>query len=144
MENQHGYCGRHGPWRFFRIIGLVIGGVVFASVFALVFGWLVMLLWNWLMPNLFGLKAITYWQAFGLLILAKLIFSGFGHGPKNHHRAFAAHARHRGMGHWLPREDMDESSDFGYMGKNWFMYREYWKERGKKDFEAYLRETENQ
>jgi len=48
------------------------------TAFALAFGWFVMLLWNWLMPAIFGLGAITYWQAFGLVVLAKLIFGAVG------------------------------------------------------------------
>ena len=44
------------------------------------FGWVVMALWNWLMPDLFGLKRIGYWQAWGLLILCKILFSGCGSG----------------------------------------------------------------
>ena len=39
-------------------------------------GWVVMLLWNWLMPELFGLKTVSYWQAWGLLILASILFKG--------------------------------------------------------------------
>jgi hypothetical protein len=33
-----------------------------------------MWLWNWLMPELFDLKVITYWQALGLLILSSCFF----------------------------------------------------------------------
>jgi hypothetical protein len=44
------------------------------------FGFVVMLLWNWLMPNLFGLREISYWQAWGLFLLAKILF-GFRGGP---------------------------------------------------------------
>jgi hypothetical protein len=43
-------------------------------------GLLVLLLWNWLMPALFGFRSIGYWQAFGLLILARLLFGGFRGG----------------------------------------------------------------
>jgi hypothetical protein len=43
----------------------------------------VMLLWNWLLPEIFDLPAISYWQAAGLLLLSKLIF-GFGRGHKSH------------------------------------------------------------
>ena len=39
-----------------------------------------MLLWNWLMPDIFGLKRLTYWQAWGLLILCHILFKGFGSG----------------------------------------------------------------
>jgi hypothetical protein len=41
-------------------------------------GGLVMLLWNWLMPALFGLGPVTFWQAFGLLALCRLLFGGLG------------------------------------------------------------------
>jgi hypothetical protein len=37
----------------------------------------VMLLWNALMPELFGLKVIGYLQALGLLILCRVLFGGF-------------------------------------------------------------------
>lgn len=39
-------------------------------------GWVVMLLWNWLMPDIFGLKQLTYWQAWGLLVLTSILFKG--------------------------------------------------------------------
>jgi hypothetical protein len=42
------------------------------------FGLFVMLLWNWLMPELFGLKAVSYWQAWGLLALSCLLFGRIG------------------------------------------------------------------
>ena len=68
-----------------RIIGAVIGGVIMAVVFAFVFGILVKVLWNWLMPGIFGLPIITYWQAFGIVILAKMLFGGFGRHHNGHH-----------------------------------------------------------
>lgn len=33
-----------------------------------------MWLWNWLMPELFGLQTIGFWQAFGLLVMSGLLF----------------------------------------------------------------------
>jgi hypothetical protein len=42
------------------------------------FGWIVMLLWNWLMPEIFGLKSVTYWQAWGLLALSCILFGRIG------------------------------------------------------------------
>jgi hypothetical protein len=33
-----------------------------------------MLLWNWLMPELFGLSKVTFWQAIGLNILCTILF----------------------------------------------------------------------
>lgn len=48
-----------------------------AAFFAFVF--VVMWLWNHLMPGIFGLREISYWEAFGLFLLSKLLFGGF-HG----------------------------------------------------------------
>jgi hypothetical protein len=62
---------------FLRVLKIV-------SIFALaatVFGFAVMWLWNWLMPALFGLHVIGYWQALGLLVLSKILFSGFRGRP---------------------------------------------------------------
>ncbi len=42
------------------------------------FGWVVMLLWNWLMPDIFGLKRISYWQGWGLLALSSILFKSMG------------------------------------------------------------------
>ncbi len=58
------------------LMGLGIIGLIF------LFGWVVMLLWNWLMPEIFGLKEITYWQGWGLLILSSILFKGF---PSDNH-----------------------------------------------------------
>ena len=56
----------------------VAWGIAFVLVFILVFGTIVQLLWNWLMPEIFGLGAITYLQAIGLLLLSRLLFGRVG------------------------------------------------------------------
>lgn len=41
-------------------------------------GWIVMLLWNWLMPALFaGVAPLDYPQALGVLLLSRILFGGF-------------------------------------------------------------------
>lgn len=54
------------------ILGLVL--------FITIGGGVVQLLWNWLLPPLFGWREITFWQALGLLALCRILFGGFGHG----------------------------------------------------------------
>ncbi len=50
-----------------------------------VFGFVVMGLWNWLVPAIFGWKAIGFWQALGLLLLSKILFGGLrGHSNWRH------------------------------------------------------------
>jgi hypothetical protein len=56
-------------------------------LFVWIFGEVVMHLWNWLLPSLFGWRVITFWQALGLLVLCRILFGGFGgHGNQNGHR----------------------------------------------------------
>ena len=54
--------------------------LLFVALAATVFSFAVMWLWNWLMPAVFGLRAITVWQAVGLLFLCKILFGGFRGG----------------------------------------------------------------
>jgi hypothetical protein len=110
--------GRHrGRWgrRRLAMIPLVLIAV-------LAKGGLVMLLWNYLMPELFHTPELNYIQALGLMILAKLLV-GFGHGFRRFGRFGGQHHRmhhHRQGGHH----------------RNWRMKRDLWKgmsdeERGK-------------
>lgn len=82
------------------IVGMVIGGVVFAALFGFLFGWIVMLLWNWLMPAIFGLPRIGYWQGWGLVLLAHILIkpgypTGGRHGDRHHNDAWKARMRAR-------------------------------------------------
>jgi hypothetical protein len=54
----------------------VVGLVAFVAIG----GAVVRLLWNWLMPELFGWREITFWQALGLLALCRILFGGLGGG----------------------------------------------------------------
>jgi hypothetical protein len=50
-------------------------------VFIAIGGEIVLQLWNWLLPPLFGWRLITFWQALGILVLCRILFGGFGcHG----------------------------------------------------------------
>jgi hypothetical protein len=48
------------------------------AAFIVIGGELVMHLWNWLVPTLFGWRQITFWQALGLLALCRILFGGTG------------------------------------------------------------------
>ena len=56
----------------------VLTFLVIACIAIAVFGFIVMNLWNRLMPDLFGRPLITFWQAVGLLILSRILFGRFG------------------------------------------------------------------
>lgn len=50
-------------------------------LFGFIGGEVVQLLWNWLVPPLFDRPQITFWQAFGILALCRILFGGRGsHG----------------------------------------------------------------
>jgi hypothetical protein len=51
--------------------------LAFVTVVIGVFGLAVLQLWNWLMPVIFGLHAITFGQALGLMALSWILFGGF-------------------------------------------------------------------
>jgi hypothetical protein len=52
----------------------IVGFLVFIAIG----GAVVRLLWNWLLPAIFGLPEITFWQAIGVLALSRILFGGFG------------------------------------------------------------------
>ncbi len=61
-----------------RFIFIPLAGAAFLSLISFV----VMNLWNYLLPGILHVGAITFWQAMGIFILCKILF-GFGKGgPK--------------------------------------------------------------
>ena len=108
MKMKHGRWYRHG-WRNFSpiaIAGMVIGGIVLGVVLAFLFGWVVMLLWNWLMPAIFGLPVISYWQGWGIVLLSQILLKG---GWRS---AGPGHGKHRGpRGGHGPRGGYSEPCD---------------------------------
>ncbi len=69
---------------------LVLFGImaVFTG-FTFLFGLLVMVLWNWLMPDIFGLARVDFWHAWGLLLLSHILFKSWGGrhwGPRSPRR----------------------------------------------------------
>jgi hypothetical protein len=60
-------------------------------------GELVMRLWNWLLPSLFGWRTITFWQGLGLLALCRILFGGLC-GQGGHRGGFRRKVRDRWEG----------------------------------------------
>ena len=83
---HHMHNGRNRAAHIAKIVVMVL-------IFITVFTWVVMALWNWLVPPIIGWKSIDYWQAMGILVLSKILF-GFG--------------RFGGGGHWHWRARMAE------------------------------------
>jgi hypothetical protein len=61
--------------RWYFIVPAAIVGIV---LFMFLGGELVLHLWNWLLPALFGWRLITFWQAVGILALCRILFGRIG------------------------------------------------------------------
>lgn len=65
-----------------RMIWIAPLAILGMLLFIVIGGEIVMHLWNWLLPPLFGWHQITFWQALGLLALCRILFGGSGwRGP---------------------------------------------------------------
>jgi hypothetical protein len=69
-----------------KIAGWIVVGLVAVVAIALALGFAVAALWNWLMPTIFGLPTLTYWQAVGLIVLCHILFKGHGDHHEHHAR----------------------------------------------------------
>ncbi len=68
-----------GSWiRYAFLIPIAIAAGVF------LFGWVVMLLWNAILPAVLGVKIISFWQALGIIVLSKILFGVFRGGHRHH------------------------------------------------------------
>jgi hypothetical protein len=95
---RHRHSRKH--WLVKAPLFLVIGAAA-----ALLFTFVTMSLWNALIPQLFGLKLLSFWQTLGLLVLSWLFFGrfrGLGHGH---------HMKHRLAERWM-RMDPEERDKF--------------------------------
>ena len=82
-------CGSNAWWDERSLPVKILMGLGFAVLgvgFLALCGWVVMLLWNWLMPEIFGLKRLDFWQAWGILALSTILFKGFGSGGGDNRR----------------------------------------------------------
>lgn len=79
-------------WFFLIPVGIVL--------FIIVGGLVIMQLWNWLLPALFGWPSVTFWQALGILALSRILFGGFG----GHGSGRSGWRRHKHAEHLTPEE----------------------------------------
>ena len=71
--------------RFIKMIFIIPLAILGMILFAFIGGLIVLHLWNWLMPPLFGWHELTVWKAVGLLALCRILFGGFGwHRPRRY------------------------------------------------------------
>jgi hypothetical protein len=63
-----------------KFLKAILVAICIAAVIG-VAGWVVMSLWNWLIPALFGGPVLHFWQALGLLVLTRILVGRVGRGP---------------------------------------------------------------
>ena len=114
-------------------IGLLIAIATFSIV--------ILLLWNWLMPTIFGVSVINFWQALGLLILTRILFGSLGFAKKmgtmhemHHHvKESPLHKKWMGMSHEQRREFVERRRKFGFGHPHPFDTEEYDEPHGAED-----------
>lgn len=111
------------------IVGTVIFIVILAVGFFILFGYALMYLWNWLMPAIFGLTTITFWQAIGLCLLSKILFGGFG-GDKSNNKKDKCRSKNF--------DKKSSNSDFS----KWKYYDTFWQEEGEKAYSDFIKKQE--
>lgn len=107
------------------IVGTVIFIAILAVLFITVFGYVLMYLWNWLMPLIFGLPLITFWQALGICLLSKILFGGFG-GDKSSNKDKKCDPK--------SSSKRKSKSDFS----KWELYDSFWQEEGEEAYANYV------
>jgi hypothetical protein len=143
-EHEPGGAASRPVGKIVRVAVLALAGVVAMVLFAAVFGWLVEILWNWIMPPLFGLKAITFWQAFGVLLLAKLLFGGVAPGfRRRRDERWGRRFRERVYGAG-PEGGGDDEAPMPGDRHRWPLFRKFWREEGRAAFEAYAQKNKSQ
>jgi len=122
---NHEVRGR-GPAKVLKIVGFVILGIMAAAVLAIVFGIFVQWLWNALMPDIFGLPEIGYWQAVGLAVLAHIFF---GAHSGTHHYERSRKKKKKTV------PDTERSSFHLEMEQD---YAQFWREEGREAFKSWM------
>ncbi|WP_299550324.1 hypothetical protein [Seonamhaeicola sp.] len=105
-----------------EIAGMIIFGIIAITGLAILFGFIIMWLWNWLMPMIFGLTTLTFWEAVGVFILFKILLGGCNFGSDSSSKKSKSKCK------------KDRKGDFS----KWQHYDDFWKEEGNKAYEAYI------
>lgn len=99
--------------------------ISFVVVVAVLLGLVTMELWNALLPQIFKLPRITFWQGLGLLVLSKILFGGF-HRHSGHRDQWKQRMRSRMRDRWesMTPEDREKFRKGMRCGRNPFAHHE--------------------
>ncbi len=131
-----------------KITGMVILGIGAAFLFGLVIMWL----WNELMPVIFGLPKVTYWQGIGLLILSSILFGRPGSSSseskkkdkkgKGFIKEQIREEIRKEFAKEFEKEHGEESKETNSDYEK--TYEEWWEVQGKESFEKYAKKGEEE
>jgi len=124
MSNMKKSWDKVPNWAKYTLYGIL--GTAGAVLLGLLFGNVIMWLWNWLMPKFFGLPLIGFWEGLGLFLLARILF-GFGSSSDEGGK------RHKHKHHHHHCDGESDKKDW----KDWEYYDDWWEEDGKQAFRAY-------
>lgn len=131
--------------KVFKVTGLVILGIVGAAALAIIFGLVIQWLWNSLMPEIFGLPEVSYWQAVGLAVLSHILFGSHSHNHNGNKNSCSSdkpkRAKIKGSAELAgqaitfdnERPEPEEKSH-----KEWDSFRGFWNDYGREAFENWL------
>lgn len=102
-------------------------GLVLSILFGLGFGFFVMLLWNSLLPDIWGWQEITYWQGAGLVILLRLLFGSHGYHKVSNQPQAGCHSA------------FSQSSTVCTVEKSEQYFEQWWAEEGEASLDKYTK-----
>jgi len=126
--------------KILKIAGMIGIGVLVAVLFAFLFGFVIKLLWNSFVPDIFGIQPISYWQAVGLFILIKILTGNFYH--KNSGNEDKIHKKIDKKIHGIIGVDYDDEHLREFNEHQTDYYNRFWEEKGRDAFEAYVRDID--
>jgi len=112
----------------------ILLGLILTLTLGLIFGFFVMLLWNPIVPDLFGFHIITYWQSVGLVIILRLLFGGHHNYHKQPNQEAARCKTHFSK---LMESCQHTNSESAHVD-----YETWWEEEGKISLEKYIKDVE--
>ena len=129
MHSNH----RSGGRRLGKVVLIALGIIVLL----IGLGFLIQFLWNVTIAAMFDLPSISYWQAVGLFILAKLFFSVGSFRHRYKYRSKHWHKKYHDRNHESDSEDQSEPPTDA-------TFTSYWQEEGKAAYEDFLIKRERE
>jgi hypothetical protein len=132
----------HTAKKIAKIVAAVVGGVFMVVFLGFFLGWVIQFLWNYTLVDMFDWPSISYWQAIGMFLLAKIFF-GFGHSSSSKHKGSQRDEKEeQKVRQWWGRRMGKTYEHESTLTKD-EMFKKYWQEEGKAAYEAYAAGHQN-